>query len=604
MRSPKIILENLQKHSKEDNYKYERLYRNLYNPEFYLQAYQNIYANKGAMTSGIDGMTLDGFGKEVVDTLILQIKNHTYQPNPVKRVYIPKKNGKKRPLGISSSADKLVQEVIRMILESIYEPTFSKRSHGFRHDKSCHTALQQIQATFTSVKWFVEGDIKGYFDNIDHHILVNILRERIKDESFIELIWKFLKSGYMEKWEYNATYSGVAQGSGFSPILANLYLDKFDKYIEEYMKTFNKGKTRKVGKDYGRLKGRYQLYNEKCRANWNNMNDQEKQIALKELKRLRKEYLSVFSGEQMDSNYRKLQYTRYCDDFLIGIIGSKEDAIKVKQDIKEFLANKLRLELSDEKTLITSGKDKAKFLSYEITICQDTRTTKTSRGQSRVYFGRVKLYVPKEKWINKLKQYNMLKIINVKGQKEKWKPLERGELAYLKPNEIVMKYNEQIRGLYNYYKIANNVSVLNKYYYIAEYSMYKTLALKYRITMTKAKLKFTRDGIFSVPYETSTGIKYATFYNGGFTKSKRPMKANEDIIPDYAELYKPKELYKRFKKQKCEFCGKENIEVKVHQVASLKDLNNKFEWEILMKNKNRKTLIVCNECHRLITSKM
>ena len=198
----------------------------------------------------------------------------------------------------------------------------------------------------------------------------------------------------------------------------------------------------------------------------------------------------------------------------------------------------------------------------------------------------------------------MLKIINVKGQNEKWKPLERGELAYLKPNEIVMKYNEQIRGLYNYYKIANNVSVLNKYYYIAEYSMYKTLALKYRITMTKAKLKFTRDGIFSVPYETSTGIKYATFYNGGFTKSKRPMKANEDIIPDYAELYKPKELYKRFKKQKCEFCGKENIEVKVHQVASLKDLNNKFEWEILMKNKNRKTLIVCNECHRLITSKM
>lgn len=604
MRSPKIILENLQKHSKVDNYKYERLYRLLYNPEFYLQAYQNIYANKGAMTSGIDGMTLDGFGKDVVDNLILQIKNHSYQPNPVKRVYIPKKNGKKRPLGISSSADKLVQEVIRMILESIYEPTFSKRSHGFRHDKSCHTALQQIQNTFTGVKWFVEGDIKGYFDNIDHHILVNILRERIKDEAFIELIWKFLKSGYMEKWEYNVTYSGVAQGSGFSPILANLYLDKFDKYIEEYMKIFNKGKTRKVSKDYGRLKGRYQLYNEKCRANWNSMNDQDKQIALEELKRLRKEYLSVFSGEQMDSNYRKLQYTRYCDDFLIGIIGSKEDAIKVKQDIKEFLANKLRLELSDEKTLITSGKDKAKFLSYEITICQDTGTTKTSRGQSRVYFGRVKLYVPKDKWINKLKQYNMLKVINAKGQKEKWKPLERGELAYLKPNEIVMKYNEQIRGLYNYYKLANNVSVLNKYYYIAEYSMYKTFALKYRITMTQAKLKFTINGEFKVPYETKSGIKYATFYNNGFTKSKKPMEANEDIIPDYAELYRPKELYKRFKKQKCELCGKEDINVRVHQVASLKDLNNNFEWEMIMKNKNRKTLIVCNECHRLITSKM
>ena len=600
MRSPKIILENLQKHSYEDNYKYERLYRNLYNPEFYLQAYQNIYANKGAMTSGIDGMTLDGFGKDVVENLILQIKNHTYQPNPVKRVYIPKKNGKKRPLGISSSADKLVQEVIRMILESIYEPTFSKRSHGFRHDKSCHTALQQIQSTFTGVKWFVEGDIKGYFDNI----LVNILRERIKDEAFIELILKFLKSGYMENWKYNATYSGVAQGSGFSPILANLYLDKFDKYIEKYKSSFDKGTERKYNDEYTKYQGRYQRFKEKCKKNWNTMNEFERQKALEKQEELRKIMLSVPSKEPMDRNYRKIQYTRYCDDFLIGVIGSKEDAIKIKQDIKEFLLNELKLELSDEKTLITSGKDRAKFLSYEITICQDSKTRKTSRGQCRVFNGRVKLYVPKEKWINKLKQYNMLKIINIRGQKEKWKPLERGELAYLKPNEIVMKYNEQIRGLYNYYKLANNVSVLNKYYYIAEYSMYKTFALKYRITMTQAKLKFSRNGEFKVPYETNSGIKYATFYNGGFLKLKKPMQASEDIIPDYAELYRPKELYKRFKKQKCELCGKENTNVKVHQVASLKDLNNKFEWEILMKNKNRKTLIVCNECHRLITSKM
>jgi len=433
---------------------------------------------------------------------------------------------------------------------------------------------------------------------------VDILRERIKDEAFIELVWKFLKSGYMENWKYNATYSGVAQGSGFSPILANLYLDKFDKFIEKYKSNFDKGTERKFNVEYGKYQGRYQRFNEKCKKNWDTMTEFEKQRALEEQEKLRNVMLSIPSKDPMDKNYRRIQYTRYCDDFLIGIIGSKEDATKVKQDIKEFLLNELKLELSDEKTLITSGKDNAKFLSYEITICQDTKTRKTARGQCRVFNGAVKLYVPKEKWVNKLKQYNMLKIINVKGQKEKWKPLERAELAFLKPNEIVMKYNEQIRGLYNYYKLANNVSVLNKYYYIAEYSMCKTLALKYRITMTKAKLKFTRNGIFSVPYETKTGTKYATFYNSGFTKSRRLMKANEDIIPDYAELYKPKELYKRFKKQKCELCGKENTDVKVHQVSSIKNLSNKFEWEILMKNKNRKTLIVCNECHRLITSKM
>lgn len=600
MRSPKIILENLQKHSKVDNYKYERLYRLLYNPEFYLQAYQNIYANKGAMTPGIDGMTLAGFGDEVVNKLISQLKDHTYQPNSVKRVYIPKKNGKKRPLGISSSADKLVQEVIRMILESIYEPTFSNTAHGFRHNKSCHTALQQIQGTFTGIKWFIEGDIKGYFDNIDHHILINILRERIKDEAFIELIWKFLRAGYMENWKYNATYSGVAQGSGFSPILANIYLDKLDKYIEEYAKTFNKGKYRKPNQDYWIYQSRFLRLKKKCRENWSNMSDTEKEIALERMQELKKKCLSVPSKDPMDSDYKKIQYTRYCDDFLIGIIGSKNDAIKVKQDIKEFLATKLKLELSDEKTLITNGKDKAKFLSYDITICQDTKTRKTSRGQCRVYNGRVKLYIPKEKWVSKLKQYNMLKIISIKGQKEKWKPLERGELAYLNPNEIVMKYNEQIRGLYNYYKLANNVSVLNKYYYIAEYSMYKTFALKYRITMTQAKLKYTRNGEFKVPYETAKGTKYATFYNGGFTKSKRAMPPEIDTIPEYANLYKPKELYKRYKNNKCELCGKENENVVVYQVASLKDLETKYEWQELMKKKRRKTLIVCDECHSLI----
>ncbi len=603
MRSPKTILENLQKHSKEDSYKYERLYRNLYNPEFYLQAYQNIYANKGAMTPGIDGMTLDGFGKDIVENVIKEIKDHTYQPNPVKRVYIPKKNGKKRPLGISSTADKLVQEVIRMILESIYEPTFSKTSHGFRQNKSCHTALLQIQGTFTGVKWFIEGDIKGYFDNIDHHILINILRERIKDEAFIEIIWKFLRAGYMEKWDYNATYSGVAQGSGFSPILANIYLDKLDKYIEEYKKKFDIGKIRKCNAKYGMIKGRYQRLNEKCRDNWDSMSDEEKKIALKRLKEIKEYSLSIPSADPMDKNYKRIQYTRYADDFLIGVIGSKEDAIKIKQDIKEFLGTKLKLELSEEKTLITSGKDKAQFLSYEITIMQDNNSRRTVRGKTRVYNARVKLYVPKEKWVNKLKQYNMLKIVNTKGQKEVWKPLERKELAYLKPNEIVMKYNEQIRGLYNYYKLASNVSVLNKYYYIAEYSMYKTFALKYRITMTKAKLKFTKNGVFSVPYQTANGVKEATLYNKGFGKVKKPMTSDEDIVPEFAKNYVPKELYRRYKKRRCELCGKENTDVMVYQVRNLNELDSKLYWQQLMKKRNRKTLIVCNECHSLITNK-
>jgi group II intron reverse transcriptase/maturase len=569
MRSPNVILENLQKHSETADYKYERLYRNLYNPDFYLQAYQNIYANKGAVTPGIDGLTLDGFGGQRVEKLIASLKDHSYQPQSVKRVYIPKKNGKMRPLGIASSDDKLVQETIRMTLESIFEPTFSNCSHGFRAKRSCHTALLQIQHNFTGVKWFVEGDIKAYFDTIDHHILVDILRRRIKDESFVELIWKFLRAGYLENWIYSATFSGVAQGSGFSPILANIYLNELDKYMEEYANRFNEGSFRKPSGEYGKLKGRHQRHVEKHRKIWLELTDDEKRTALKETKRLRKESQSVPSKDQMDESYKRVQYTRYADDFLIGVIGSYADAERIKGDIRAFLQEKLKLELSDEKTLITSGKNKARFLSYEITVCKDTSTTKTKRGQTRIYYDKVKLYVPKDKWVGKLLQYDVLKITNKAGEKEKWMPLQRNEYIYLSPSEMILKYNEQIRGLYNYYRIANNASVLNKFYYVMEYSLYKTIAAKFKITMTKAKKKYLKNKVFSAPYETKNGTKYAILYNKGFVRDKKPLFDSVDITPEYSHLYKPRELFYRIKAGKCELCGNKTNEVTVHQVRSL-----------------------------------
>ena len=333
---------------------------------------------------------------------------------------------------------------------------------------------------------------------------------------------------------------------------------------------------------------------------WDNLSDDEKKTALLETKRLRKAFLSVPSKDQMDDGYKRVQYTRYADDFLIGIIGSCEDAEKIKGDIKVFLQDKLKLELSEEKTLITSGKDKARFLSYDITVCKDMSTTETKRGQSRIYYDKVKLFVPKEKWVGKLLQYDVLKIINKAGELEKWMPLQRNEYIYLKPSEMIFKYNEQIRGLYNYYRIANNASVLNKFYYVMEYSLYKTIAAKFKITMTKAKKKYTKNKVFSAPYDTKYGVKYAVLYNKGFARDKTPLYDNVDITPEFSHLYKPRELFYRFKAGKCEFCGYKCNEIIVHQVKSLIDLKGDTDWERLMKKKHRKTLIVCEECHRLI----
>ena len=479
MRNPNDVLSSLSKNAKNESYQYERLYRNLYNTEFFLLAYQNIYSNQGNMTAGTDGKTIDGMSMERINKLIESLKDHSYRPNPAKRQYIKKKNGKLRPLGIPSFDDKLVQEVVRMILESIYEPNFSDLSHGFRPKRSCHTALMHVQRNFTGVKWFIEGDIKGFFDNIDHQIMVSILRKRIKDEYFLGLIWKFLKAGYLEDWTFHNTYSGTPQGSLISPILSNIYLNEFDKYIEEYIQKFKCGKVRSENAEYkkiiskiGRLKcGRY------SKENWEKFSDEEKSKAKSHLKTLYDELYKYTRTDPMDENYRRLVYVRYADDWLCGVIGGKNDAETIKADIKKFLSDKLRLELSDEKTLITNAKDKARFLGYDISAYSDGGFIKDKNGRKmRSRNSKIKLLVPHEKWQRKLTDYGALKIKIVENGKEIYYPFHRVNLIRNDDIEILTQYNAEIRGMYNYYRLANNVSILNTFGYIMKMSMLKIQA--------------------------------------------------------------------------------------------------------------------------------
>lgn len=599
MRSPEQVLKALNKHGKVSDYKFERLYRILYNVEMFYMAYQRIYAKPGNMTPGSDGKTIDQMSTQRISRIIASLKDESYKPNPARRKYIPKKNGKKRPLGIPSFEDKLVQEVVRTILEAIYEEVFEDSSHGFRPNRSCHTALTRIQKTFKSTKWFIEGDIKGFFDNIDHNVLIGILRKRISDERFLRLIRKFLNAGYIENWEYHNTFSGTPQGGIISPILANIYLDCFDKYMEEYTRNFNKGKERHLTKEYSRLSE--QIY--KLKAEIESAKDAESAKQLKDkYEKLRRERLKVTCRDYMDDTYKRLKYTRYADDFLIGVIGSKADCIKIKSDITQYMQECLHLEMSQEKTLITNAQKPAKFLGYEVLV-RKTDVTKRNKFNVpvRSFNGTVVLKVATETVKNRLEHYEAIKYKMENGV-QTWFSKLRGKLMKKKIEDIVARYNSEIRGFYNYYSIANNVSyAASKFGYIMEYSMYHTIAAKTNSSISKVIDEYKKGNDIIVPYHDAKGkLRYRVFYNEGFKRKLPSSFADVDNIPYIITVPQPT-LVERLKSEVCELCGKVGPVV-MHHARNLNHLKGDTEWEKLMLAKHRKTLVVCTSCNAKIQS--
>ena len=605
MRNPIEVLKTLSDKSQDKTYRFRRLYRNLYNPEFFYLAYNNICTGQGSMTPGVDGETLDGMSEERIMKIIASLKDHSYKPHPARRVYIAKKNNskKKRPLGIPSTSDKLVQEVVRMILESIYEPNFSPDSHGFRPKRSCHTALKHIDINFKGAVWFVEGDIKACFDSFDHHVMVDILRERIDDEYFLALIWKMLKAGYMEQWEYNKTYSGTPQGSGVSPVLANIYLDRLDRFMDSYKRSFDTGspKNRKVSSDYLKASTRYHRLKKSMGGLWNTVAPEKRAEMSKELCKAKNEMFAHPYYATCNSAYKCLHYCRYADDFIISVIGSKQDAEQIMTAVGAFLADALKLELSEEKTKITHSSDFARFLGYDICISRSNAVKYNAKGVAkREYSGRVMMYVPKEKWMGKLLEYHTFKIKLDENGKEKWKTVHRGKLVNHPDIEIITKFNAEIRGLYNYYHLAHNVSVLNKFAHIMEYSMYKTFACKYRSTVSKIINDYSRNGVFSVPYPTKAGIRRCEFYHGGFKRVKEVLLA-VDTLPNYGRKYhSPYSKAGRIKHGVCERCGRKTGDIRMYHVRRMKDLTGNSDWEIMMRNMRRKSLAVCKDCHEKI----
>lgn len=597
MRNPERVLNSLIEHSKTSSYRFERLYRILFNEEMFYVAYQRIYAKEGNMSEGSDGQSIDNMSLSRIEKLIASLKDESYQPQPSRRVYIPKKNGRMRPLGVPAFDDKLVQEVTRMILEAIYEGHFEYTSHGFRPNRSCHTALAQIQKSFSGAKWFIEGDIKGFFDNISHDVLISILKERISDDRFIRLIRKFLNAGYIEDWTFHKTYSGTPQGGIVSPLLANIYLDRLDKYMKEYIVKFDKGEKRrpsKVRKDFENARKRT------VRKLKSVEDENERAVLIQRIKTEDKERAMFPSCDEMDTDYKRLKYVRYADDFLIGIIGSKQDAKEVKEDIKNFLYEKLKLELSDEKTLITHTEDSARFLGYEIFVRKSNAQRRDIAGRLRRTYGkRVYLKISTETMRNKLLDYGVLEFRYQNG-KEIWKPKCRSGLIFNDDLEILDRYNREIRGFYNYYSIANNCSELHNFRFIMEYSMYKTFAGKYKSSTRKINAKYRTNGKFTVRFTTKSGaVKERYFYDLGFRRKNPMTDAGFDIMPYSIFDAGRTSLIDRLKAEKCEMCGATEKLV-MHHVRKLKNLEGKKSWERHMIARRRKTVAVCHSCHQKI----
>ena len=567
----------------------ERLYRMLFNPDLYLKAYAKLYSNKGAMTPGATPETVDGMSMKKIHDIIEALQAERYQWTPVRRVSIKKANGKIRPLGLPTWSDKLLQEVIRSILEAYYEPQFSKHSHGFRPGLGCHTALIEVR-TWSGTKWFIEGDISQYFDTIDHSTLTDILAEKIKDNRFLRLIQNLLSAGYMEQWTYNKTYSGTPQGGVLSPLLANIYLDKLDHYAEECIKAFNKGKRRAPNLEYQRLNNR--RYRAKAKG------DRARAKALmKEMRRLP-------AINPSDPNFKRAWYIRYADDFLIGAIGTKSEALELKRKIGEFLHDRLKLKLSEEKTLITNAtQETAKFLGYEIqSQSSSTKITKRIDGtERRSVNGHIALLLPKSVIQKKSAPYL-----------KDGKPIHLSFLMINQDFSIVHDYQIKLRGLYQYYALAINVSRLHDLKWIMEQSLMKTLAGKHQCSVRAMLAKYktsvrTEKGKTLKCIQVTVnreGKKPLTARFGGFSLERKQFTTIDDrtSIPYNAKATHT-EIIQRLLADKCEICG-ETGAVEVHHIKALKHVmgskNARTDWKRYMASRQRKTLVVCQECHSLI----
>jgi len=559
----------------------DELCRQLFNPQLHLLAYGRIYSNKGAMTPGPDAETADGMTMGKIERIIDALRRERYRFKPVRRRYIPKKDGKQRALGLPSWSDKLLGEVVRLLLEAYYEPQFSDHSHGYRPGRGCHTALREVAVTWGGTTWFIEGDISRCFDELDHQVMLATLAEKIHDARLLRLVGQMLRAGYLEDWVWNATLSGAPQGGVLSPCLSNIYLDRLDKFVETVLlPEYNRGVRRSRNPAYNRVQ-----YAVACAR------ERGDHAALRALQ---KQQRSLPVGDPSDPGYRRLRYVRYADDILLGFTGPKAEAEEIKRRLAQFLRDDLKLELSETKTLITHARtDAARFLGYDIAVAHDHRRIVNGR---RSAIGMIRLRVPADVIRAKCARYM-----------SRGKPERRPELMNETDHAIISRYGAEYRGIVQYYLLAGDVFRLGRLHWVMQTSLLKTLAGKHDSSVVKMARKYratieTPHGprkCLQVSTERGEGKKplVATFGGIPLKRQKYALLRDREPVPAYARR---KELVHRLLAGRCELCGRA-AKVRVHQIRKLVDLAKpgqpQPEWAQIMARRRRKTLVVCDPCY-------
>jgi group II intron reverse transcriptase/maturase len=586
MQNAKAVLEVLRERGR-CGLPLDELYRQMFNPQLYLLAYGRIYANKGAMTPGATQETVDGMSLGKIGRIIDAMRHERYRFTPVRRVYIPKKSGKLRPLGLPTWSDKLVAEVVRLLLEAYYEPTFSDHSHGFRPGRGCHTALREVANTWTGTSWFVEGDLADCFGSFDHSVMLQILGEKIHDNRFLRLVRNMCQAGYLEDWVWGATLSGVPQGGVASPVLSNIYLHKLDVFVETVLiPEYTRGKLRARNSEYRKVERAIR----RAREQGNRA----------QVRSLYKRLHSLPSQDPNDPGYRRLRYCRYADDTLLGFAGPKAEAEEIKQRLAVFLREELKLELSPAKTLITHARSqRARFLGYEISAAWSDRRTRrpstSDRRNRRSLNGAIALHVPAS--VVKAKSSLYL---------SRGKPESRNSMVNEADYSIVGRFGAEYRGFVQYYLLAGDVFRLHRLRWVMETSMLKTLAHKHRSSVSKMAARFkakieTPHGL-RVCFEASVeraGKKPLVARFGGIPLKRQKMAIVTDRLVT-GPVYPNKELIKRLLAGRCELC-KRTDNIQVHHVRKLADLDRLGQlqphWAQTMAKRRRKSLVVCDDCH-------